>query len=164
MISNNRNAMSRAAAIALALLVSACASHHRPAQTAHAPSRARPAAALGLSGRNSASVWRLRSGLNVAALTCRGRGRTSVAGDYRRLLSRHKGLLDAAYRQEEGRLGRSGFDRQQTKIYNRYANQRSPERFCQAASQVAKSANRMNSAQLAPAARGLVSDLERRLR
>jgi len=80
------------------------------------------------------------------------------------MLSRHRALLAAAYKEEERRLGRAGFDRQQTRIYNRFANQRSPERFCQTASDLAKRANRMDSASLAPASRGMVSELERRLR
>ena len=124
----------------------------------------RAAATGSLPKGTSASVWKLRAGLNVAALSCKGRGRASVSGDYRRLLSRHRDLLAAAYKAEERRLGRAGFDRQQTKIYNRFANPRSPQRFCQTASDVAKRANRMDSNSLAPAARGMASELERRLR
>jgi len=117
-----------------------------------------------MSGGTSASVWNLRAGLNVAALSCRGGGKANVAGEYRKMLSRHRDLLASAHKAEERRLGQAGFDRQQTKTYNRFSNQRSPQRFCQTASDLAKSANRMASAELAPASRGMVSQLERRLR
>jgi len=168
MMSNRIFTVSRVAPIALALLVAACGSGDRPRSASSAPRQTTPArtaaATPALNGRTSASVWQLRAGLNVAALSCRGRGKASVSGDYRRMLSRHKALLAAAYKAEERRLGRAGFDRQQTRMYNRYANQRSPQQFCQTASQVARNANRMNSAEQAPAARGMVAQLDRRLR
>lgn len=104
----------------------------------------------------SEAVWHLRAGLNVAALSCRGRGRAAVAPAYSRLLSRHRALLAAAYAEEERRYG-SGFDRHQTKLYNRFAYQRSPERFCRDAAQVAGSASAMDSPSLARAAPGLLS-------
>jgi len=80
------------------------------------------------------------------------------------MLSRHRTLLANAYEAEERRLGRSNFDRQQTKIYNRFANQKSPQKFCQGASEVAKRANGMDSATLAVSSRRLSADLESRLR
>ena len=36
-----------------------------------------------------AEIWRLRSGLNVAALTCRGSGKPPVTGHYSKMLQRH---------------------------------------------------------------------------
>ncbi|MBW8753691.1 MAG: hypothetical protein JF595_06000 [Sphingomonadales bacterium] len=113
---------------------------------------------------SSEAVWGLRAGLNVAALSCRGRGRQPVAGDYARLLTRHRGLLAAAYRQEQGRRGVSAFDRQQTRIYNSFANQPSPMRFCSAASAAAQRANRLDSAAFALAAPRLLGELKASLR
>jgi hypothetical protein len=152
--------------VAFTFLLSACASNDKPRGASHLP---RPSGSgrtvtPAVSGRTSASVWKLRAGLNVAALSCRGRGKAHVAGEYRKLLSRHRALLALAYKAEERRLGRSGLDRQQTRIYNRFSNQRSPQRFCQAASDLAKRANRMDSSSLAPASRGMALELERRLR
>jgi hypothetical protein len=142
----------------IAILLSACASHERPE-----PVRSVAPAPLAYS-RDTASVLRLRAGLNVAALSCRGRGKTSVRGAYSTLLSRHRGLLAAAYQAEERRLGRANFDRQQTRIYNRFANQKSPQRFCETAARLASRANRMDSPSLASASRNMVSELETRLR
>jgi len=164
---HNPSKIARAAPIVIALLLSACASNDKPRAVARVPvqtGQVRSSAAPAPTGRTSTAVWQLRSGLNVAALSCRGRGRAPVAGEYGKMLSRHRTLLAAAYKEEERRLGRAGFDRQQTRAYNRFANQRSPEKFCQTASELARSANRMDSADLAPAARGMVAELESRLR
>ena len=111
-----------------------------------------------------AEIWRLRSGLNVAALSCRGRGVADVKGHYAQMLKRHSSLLDQTYRQEVGRHGVNGHDRQQTKVYNRFAMQRSPQKFCSVASEVAQLAVAMSSAELSPASPGLVARLESGLR
>ncbi|QPC99069.1 hypothetical protein [Qipengyuania soli] len=111
-----------------------------------------------------AEIWRLRSGLNVAALSCRGRGVENVNGHYAQLLKRHSVLLDQTYRQEVARYGVAGLDRQQTKVYNRFAMQRSPQKFCGVAADVARQANAMSSAELSPASPGLVARLEGGLR
>ena len=99
------------------------------------------------------------AGLNVAALLCKGRGRVSVAPGYARLLGRHRGLLAAAYAAEQRRQA-SGFDRHETRIYNRFANQRDPASFCRAAAGVAKRAAAMDSPTLARSARGLLGQLD----
>lgn len=105
------------------------------------------------------AVWHLRAGLNVAALICKGRGRTAVAPDYSRLLTRHRSLLAAAYAAEQKRHG-SGLDRHQTRLYNRFSNQRDPARFCRDAAGVAKRATVMDSPTLARNANGLVGELD----
>lgn len=125
-----------------------------PPRKAEAPSR----------GNASEAVWGLRAGLNVAALSCRGRGRQPVASHYARMLSRHRGLLAAAYRQAQARQSTSAFDRQQTRIYNTFANQTSPARFCNAASSVAQRANGLDSASFALAAPRLLGELRASLR
>ena len=111
--------------------------------------------------RTSASeaVWSVRAGLNVAALSCRGQGRQPVLSGYTEMLARHRALLAAAYHQEQGRQG-TAFDRQQTRIYNTFANQPSPERFCSAASAAADRVNRLDSAAFAMAAPRLLGELK----
>jgi glucose/arabinose dehydrogenase len=104
------------------------------------------------------AVWHLRAGLNVAALSCRGRGRVSVAGAYSQLLSRHRGLLAAAYAGEQKRYGK-GLDRHLTQIYNRFAFQPSPGKFCTDAAAVASEAVRMDSATLSGQAKRLLGRL-----
>lgn len=106
----------------------------------------------------SEAVWHLRAGLNVAALICKGKGRTSVAGDYSRMLTRHRALLASAYAGEQKRHG-SGLDRHQTRLYNRYSNQRDPVGFCRDAAGVAKRAVAMDSPTLARSANSLVGEL-----
>lgn len=105
------------------------------------------------------AVWHLRAGLNVAALNCRGRGRTPLAGHYSRVLARHKGLLATAHAAEQRRHG-AGFDRHQTRLYNRFSNQKDPARFCLRAASVAKRAAAMDSPRLAANARSLVAELD----
>jgi hypothetical protein len=147
---------------ALAALLAGCAGN-RPMPVAKAP----PQRAPQVQPRNPPShavaepgeaVWHLRAGLNVAALSCRGRGRASVAGGYSQLLSRHRGLLASAYAGEQRRYGK-GLDRHLTQIYNRFAYQPSPDRFCANAAAVAAEANRMDSATLSGQARRLLGRL-----
>jgi hypothetical protein len=104
------------------------------------------------------AVWHLRAGLNVAALSCRGRGRTGVASGYSKLLSRHRSLLAAAYAGEQRRYGK-GLDRHLTQIYNRFAYQPSPAKFCTNAAAVADEAVRMDSAALSGQAKRLLARL-----
>jgi hypothetical protein len=107
----------------------------------------------------SEDLWHLRAGLNVAALSCRGSGRESVAPDYSRLLSRHRGLLASAYGIEQRRYG-GGMDRHLTQLYNRYSMQRSPGEFCARASDVAREAVAMDSPTLARSAGSLLARID----
>ncbi|OYW86924.1 MAG: hypothetical protein B7Z20_06300 [Sphingobium sp. 32-64-5] len=75
------------------------------------------------------AVWHVRAGLNVGALSCRGQYDV-LADQYNRLLEQHEELLGQAYRFEEGRFAGAELDRHLTQIYNRFANQRSPQEFC----------------------------------
>lgn len=153
--------------IALILTLAACAGKPPapPATRPAAPPPAKPATvsppAEPLSGD---AVWRLRVGLNVAALSCRGAGRASVAPAYRAVLARHASLLDQAYAAERRRLGPGSFDRQQTRLYNRFALQRSPEKFCSSAREIGTYASQLPSPKLAGEAPGLTARLESHLR
>lgn len=144
-------------ALAAATLLAGCS--HTPQPRAEAPRPVPARADTAIPGEPAEAVWHLRAGLNVAALSCRGKGRVSVAPGYARVLARHKTLLARAYAAEERRYGQ-GFDRHQTKLYNQFSNQRSPEQFCRTAASVAGRAAAMDSAQLAGAARALVAELD----
>jgi hypothetical protein len=155
--------MSRIAiAAALAVLLVGCGGNRsvplakapQPRAPQTQPVRA-PSHALAEPGE---AVWHLRAGLNVAALSCRGRGRASVVGGYAKLLSRHRGLLANAYAGEQRRYGK-GLDRHLTQIYNRFAYQPSPGKFCANAAAVADEATRMDSAALSSQARRLLARL-----
>ena len=144
-------------AAAVLAVLSAC-SHQSQPRSASVRPRATASEPAPSADPNEA-VWHLRAGLNVAALLCKGRGRVAVAPGYARLLGRHRGLLAAAYAAEQRRQA-SGFDRHETRIYNRFANQRDPASFCRAAAGVAKRAAAMDSPTLARSARGLLGELD----
>ena len=127
-----------------------------PAYRAPAPVQRAPAESL---AEPSEAVWHLRAGLNVAALTCRGKGRAPVSPGYTRLLARHKSLLASAYNQEKKRHG-GGLDRHLTKVYNRFAYQPKPEVFCREAAATLAEANALDSPGLARAAPKLLSRLD----
>lgn len=113
---------------------------------------------------SSDAVLRLRAGLNVAALSCRGHGMAPVTAAYGDLLNRHRTLLASAYDEERRRHGLTAFDRQQTRLYNRFANQQSPETFCRSAAAIAGQANSMASSSLEAASPRLAAALEAQLR
>lgn len=118
-----------------------------------APPRAAPAAEPG------EDVWHLRARPNGAALSCRGKGRTSVVSPYSQVLSRHKALLAKAYVVEQRRHGK-GLDRHQTQFYNQFSNQRNPIQFCARSASVAKRAAAMDSPALAANARSLLGEID----
>ena len=126
---------------AMLAVLSAC-SHQSQPRSVSVRLRA-PTSEPGSSAEPNEAVWHLRAGLNVAALLCKRRGRIAVAPSYARLLGRHRGLLAAAHAAEQHRQG-SGFDRYETRIYNRFSNQRDPVSFCRSAASVAKRAAAMD--------------------
>lgn len=134
----------------LALLLCSCAAERRAPSAAPAP---RPVL------QGTEAVWHLRVGLNVAALMCKGRGRVGLAGDYGRVINRHRGLFDAAYQGEKRRHG-SAFEQHQTRVYNRFANQRDPAAFCRRAADVAKRALELDSPALSRSAGSLVAQID----
>ena len=155
------------------LLLSACGTQHprraaRPVAVNYPvvqpvrPQVSRPYHAATSAG--SEAVLRLRAGLNVAALSCRGRGMPAVTPAYGQMLGRHRAMFASAYRTETQRLGQSGLDRQQTRIYNRFANQQSPASFCRSAAFLAGQASNMESPRLASASPQMVAELESQLR
>ena len=151
-----RRALPLAGLIVTALLLNACATKREAPRSAAAGSKHQPSGAH--SSPPSEAVWHLRAGLNVAALSCRGRGRTSVVGAYSRMLDRHRILLAQSYAAEQRRHGAS-LDRHQTQLYNRFSNQRSPERFCRNAAAVASQVNAMDSSGLSASAPRLLNQL-----
>jgi hypothetical protein len=166
--------MSRfALAVVLAALLAGCAGDRPPQPVAKAPqlratqaraptqaqTKPQPQRASGpVVSDPGEAVWHLRAGLNVAALSCRGRGRAAVAGGYSKLLSRHRSLLASAYAGEQRRHGK-GLDRHLTKIYNQFAYQPEPGKFCSDAAAVAAEANQMDSVALSGQARKLLGRL-----
>jgi hypothetical protein len=108
------------------------------------------------------SVWHLRAALNVASLSCQGTAKIGPA--YRTLLVRHRRLIASALASEQRQYGAAEFDRHQTWLYNRFANQRLPATFCRTAAGVAERAGAMDLPSLATASGGMVAELEANLR
>ena len=147
--------MGRTTLVAALTVLLAGSGNDRLAPIAAAPHQRAPSLAVADPGE---AVWHLRAGLNVAALSCRGRGRTGVAGGYGKVLNRHRSLLALAYASEQRRHGK-GLDRHLTQLYNRFAYQPSPAKFCANAAGVADEAARMNSVTLSSQARKLLGRL-----
>lgn len=164
----------RLVGVCLILLVSSACSAQKPRTLARAqavsypvvqqtrPAASRPYYAAMPAGNEA--VLRLRAGLNVGALSCRGRGMPAVTPAYGQMLNRHRALFASAYRAETQRLGQAGLDRQQTRLYNRFANQPSPGNFCRSAAWLAGQASAMDSPRLASASPQMVAELEAQLR
>ncbi len=145
------------ALIVLAGFTAGC-SHQAQPRLASRPAPIAPPRVTVIPAQPDTAVWHLRAGLNVAALTCKGRGRVPVRGVYAQLLVRHRTLLAAAYSAEQHRQG-GNFDRSETRLYNRFSNQRHPEQFCRDAASVARRAAAMDSPTLAANAGSLLGDL-----
>ena len=147
-----------AALFILTVLAAGCSQHVQPRLVSSRPPAAAPSSASAIPGRPAAAVWNLRAGLNVAALSCKGRGRVPVRGPFGQVLSRQRALLAAAYSAEQHRQG-GNFDRFQTRLYNRFSNQRQPAQFCRDAASVTRRATAMDSPTLALNAGSLLREL-----
>lgn len=83
----------------------------------------------------AASIWHLRSGLNVAALQCG----TASSDQYNAMLRTHKPALAAAFKTLEGEHRSGGgdwqdrFDDTMTRLYNYFAQPPAQRAFCEAA-------------------------------
>ena len=144
-------------AVACSLLLASCSAPapDRPSSASSAPL---PASSLPAAPDYEA-LWHLRVGLNVAALICTGGGRVPVRDEYGRMLHLHRDVLATGYDYEVQRYGRTGNDRHQTQLYNRFSNQPEPGRWCRTAKQVVDQALGMESALLSRSAPGLLADL-----
>lgn len=166
-ISGARGARLSLVMTASAILLAGCgstASYHLP-QTTAAPRPApkvasqvpaspsvRPAVRGPVNG--TLTLWHVRAGLNVAALSCRSTA--GIERDYRKLLTRHKDVLKSSYAEAQRRT-RGNFDTAQTKLYNRFASRFMDKRSCQAAAEVARETGAMDSATLVAVAPSLLS-------
>ncbi len=135
--------------LAVSMLLTACATT-RPAPPAQ-PAPAGPSVpALAPINRDLDSlqtVWHLRSGLNVAALSCTAHVGPGIVEDYNRLLKGQRPLLSRAYdsvldryRQDHGGAGQRALDSHMTRLYNHFAWPPAQPAFCAASSSVLKEA------------------------
>jgi len=130
-----------AIAVAATLVLSACATR---TSTPAPPARPAPAPAQSLSSIHQnldplKSVWHVRAGLNVAALSCAQRVGPEIVTDYnaflkakQRLLAEAYEALSADYRAKGGSWQRA-LDTDMTKLYNHFASPTAQAGFCDAA-------------------------------
>jgi hypothetical protein len=138
------------------LLLSSCverASHSRSSASSQS------APVVPVAAPDYEALWHLRVGLNVAALMCSGHRRAPMQDEYGQMLHIHRDVLATSYNYEVQRYGRDGNDRHQTQLYNRFANQADPGRWCLTAKRVADQALRMDSLLLSRSASGLLTEL-----
>jgi len=163
-------------AIAGTLFIAGCASSPRqttsirPAPnvsppTAIAPSR--PSAPINVNLTEQEALWHLRSGLNVAALSCRTGKMAGIASSYNRMLARHKVALAAAnaaeiapFRARYGAKWSSAYDTHATRLYNFFAMPTAQAQFCIAASQVLVKATALSPEAITSYAPAALAQLE----
>jgi hypothetical protein len=93
-------------------------------------------------------VWNLRSGLNVAALSCQFSPYLRTVDNYNGILAHHSRELAAAYTALEGyfrrihgpRNGPRRFDDYSTQTYNNFSTFQAQYGFCQTAARISKEA------------------------
>lgn len=115
----------------------------------------------------AATMWHVRSALNVAALGCRGPQEATLIADYNRLLSDKRAVLAAAFarteadaRASEGKAWRDAHDRQMTRVYNFFAQPPAKVGFCAVAVTVAAEAAATPAAAFETFARAALPRLE----
>jgi len=110
----------------------------------------------------AAAVWHLRTGLNVAALSCRGPEAAQLLAGYARFLTAYRPQLAAAQRTLATSMGSDGgFDRAMTRLYNYWALPPAQAGFCAAAAQVTAQAATVDAAALPQFALQAVAELDR---
>lgn len=131
----------------LTLLFAACAT--RP--PAPPPPRPVPPVAIELSPihrdlSDLETVWHVRAGLNVAALSCQSRSGGGIVTDYNGFLKAKQGLLTAAYEAKADRYRAQGgnwqraLDTHMTQLYNHFAQTADQAAFCATAASELKRA------------------------
>lgn len=88
-------------------------------------------AAFGEGLSPAAAAWHLRSGLNVAALACRGPEEGAIVAGYNRLLADRRTELADVYRTVSREYGAPAvFDAAMTRLYNTFAQPASQAALC----------------------------------
>lgn len=141
--------MRRTSKIALATtlaLLAACST--RTPSPAPEPSRPAPAPLSPIHQNLDPldTVWHVRAGLNVAALSCAQRVGPGVVTDYNAFLKAKKDLLNQAYEalsaeyRAKGGNWQRALDTDMTKLYNHFASPTAQAGFCEAAAHEVKRA------------------------
>ena len=114
------------------------------------------------------NIWHLRSGLNFAALGCRGAQQEAIVAGYNAMLSAQKPILAGAertllveYRSTGGASGRSGYDDAMTRLYNYWSFSAARQGLCATAARVAADAATVPQAEFAEFAAARLPELDR---
>ncbi len=113
------------------------------------------------------TLWHVRAGLNVAALSCTGAQYARLVDDYNAFIKNNSSSLRNAYnailrkyRREVGNGYRSAWDRHQTQLYNYWSFSPLRRPFCDRAVQVSQRAIVTKSADLNQFAAEALPELE----
>jgi hypothetical protein len=121
------------------LALAACATRTPPPPP---PERPAPAPSLSPIHQGLApheTLWHLRAGLNVAALSCAQRTGPAIIADYNAFLKAKQALLDQAYKslsadyRAKGGNWQRSLDADMTRLYNHFASPTAQAAFCDAA-------------------------------
>ena len=115
----------------------------------------------------AATLWHLRSGLNVAALACRGPEAAALAGRYNAWLVKAAEALAAAQAGHEAEYAAAGagwrerYDDDQTRLYNFFGQPRGRAAFCSAAGEALATLAPNKGAGVVPAPAEALAALDR---
>jgi hypothetical protein len=131
---------------AAALLTLAACATRTPAPPPERPAPAQPLSPIHQNLDPHETLWHIRAGLNVAALSCAGRVGPGIITDYNAFLKAKQALLAAAYEQLSADYRAKGgnwqrtLDSDMTKLYNHFASPTAQAAFCDAAAAEVKRA------------------------
>jgi hypothetical protein len=121
---------------------------------------------IGLS--SAGAIWHLRSGLNFAALACRGPGEAVIVARYNALLAAQKSVFAGAevavlaeYRAQAGAEWRDAYDDAMTRLYNYYAFAAARTALCATAERMLGEAQAVPQASFADFAATHLPELDR---
>ncbi|WP_374298030.1 hypothetical protein [Sphingomonas sp.] len=189
---NSRQFLTRATPVALGLALAACAGQREVARVAPPPimvpvAPVRPSLPPGATPgmtipvrladgsyptpnralSEAATLWHLRSALNVAALACRGTEEAGNVARYNALLTTHKKALATAETalSAEFKAGggdwRDRYDDTMTRLYNFFSQTPARVGFCAAATQVLAESATISDGQLGAFALAKLPELDR---
>lgn len=115
----------------------------------------------------AATIWHVRTALNVAALACRDAAEPVRVARYNALLASERTAFAAAektlaaeYKAGGGAAWRDGYDDAMTRLYNYWAQDFARARFCAAADEALAQAQGMPAGGLSAAAPGWLAALD----
>jgi cell division septation protein DedD len=133
------------AIVTISLLLTACTTR-APTPPTPRPAPAQPLSPIHRDLALHETLWHLRAGLNVAALSCAAHVGPGVVTDYNRFLKAKQALLAQAYRalsadyRARGGTWQRALDTDMTRLYNHFASPPAQRDFCDAAATEVKRA------------------------